>query len=76
LIAPKLFPAIFISVRKNPGVQTFGRNFFFIFQISIQKFLQFSTFAPKIFWQKEFRGQKKYGFPDAMACVPENGLRR
>jgi len=38
--------------------------------------LQFPTFAAKFFRQKEFRGQKKCGFPDAMASVPENDLRR
>ena len=74
---PQVFPAIWIFVRKNPGVQTFARNFFgdFIFRtgekpagkISRQLFLQFSTFAPKIFRPGKFRGQKKYGLPDSMA---------
>ena len=85
-IRPKIFPAIFISVRKNTDVQTFVRNFFGFFRfqtgkstavkISVQHFLRFSTFAAKFFRQKKFRGQKKYGFPDSMACIPENGLRR
>jgi hypothetical protein len=36
-------------------------------KISIQIFLRFSTFGPKIFRPGKFRGQKKYGFPDLMA---------
>jgi len=54
--------------------QTFDRNFFGIFnfrtgknlagKISIQKFLQFSTFAAKIFRQKIFHGQKEYAVSD------------
>jgi len=38
--------------------------------------LDFSTFNRKFFWILKFHGQKKSGFPDAMTCVPENGLRR
>jgi hypothetical protein len=58
-IAPKIFPAIWIFVRKNLAVQTFIRNFFGFFRfrtgkklaekISRQLFLRFSTFDRKIF---------------------------
>ena len=83
---PQVFPAIWIFVRKNPGVQTFARNFFgdFIFRtgekpagkISRQLFLRFSTFAPKIFRPGKFRGQKKYGFSAAPAWAADRDLRR
>jgi len=52
---------------EKSGHTNFRPEFFWIFQISIQTFLQFPTFAAKIFRQKEFRGQKKYGLPDAMS---------
>jgi len=62
-------------LQKNPGVRTFGRNFFGIFNFQPEK-IRPENFRTKFFRQKKFRGQKKYGFPDSMACIPENGLRR
>jgi len=61
---------------EKSGRTNFRPAFFWIFKISTGNFLRFSTFAAKFFRQKKFRGQKKCGFPDAMASVPENGLRR
>jgi hypothetical protein len=85
-LAPKIFPAIWIFVRKILAVQTFVRNFFGFFRfrtgknlaekISRQLFLRFSTFAPKIFRQKNFHGQKKYGFSDPGVGSVSQDLRR
>ena len=85
-MAPKIFPAIWIFVRKNLAVQTFVRNFFGFFRfrtgknpagkISRQLFLRFSTFAPKIFRFLKFHGQKKFGFSDPIPPAMEYDLRR
>jgi len=82
----KNFSANFDFCPENLAVQTFVRNFivFFNFQtgknlaekISRQLFLRFSTFAPKIFRQKNFHGQKKYGFSGPGAGSVLDGLRR
>jgi len=67
----KIFPAFFIFVRKNPAARTFARIFFgfsnfqtkkkLAGEISIQNFLRFPTFAPKIFRPGKFRGKKSTG---------------
>ena len=54
------------------GRMNFRPELFWFFQVSNRKklagklssqiFLRFSTFVPKIFRQKKFHGQKKYGF--------------
>jgi len=83
---PQNFPAILIFLQKNPGVQTFARNFFGFFnfqtgknlagKISIQIFLRFPTFDRKFFWFLKFRGKKKYGISDPGAGTASQDLRR
>ena len=85
-IAPKIFPAILIFVRKNLAVQTFDRKFFGFFNFQTEKntagkisshlFLRFSTFDRKIFRFLKFHGQKKYAVFDPMPLAMEYDLRR
>ena len=84
-VAPK-FSGNFDFPPKNPGVQTFARNFFGFFnfqtgknlagKISIQIFLRFPTFDRNFFWFLKFRGKKKYGIPDPGAGTASQDLRR
>jgi hypothetical protein len=85
-ISSKLFPAIFIFVRKNSAARTFARNFFGFFnfqtgknpagEVSFQNFLRFSTFNRKFFWFFKFRGKKKSVFSDSGAGSVSQDLRR
>jgi hypothetical protein len=62
LIRPKNFPAILISVRKNPGVRTFVWNFFGSFRFQTGKKPTGKFSAQKFSGQKNFAAKKSTGF--------------
>jgi len=59
-----------VSCLTNTFFSNFRANFFWIFQLSIQKFSGFSNFAPKIFRARELSIRKILGGKNFSVGVP------